>query len=94
MKISRYINQKLLYDVDGNTYLNPRHVDLSMLTGSSYVSKKVQTLKQVSQEVYNSQNYWWILASANNLDPFDIVKIGQVLKCPDMVDIFIQLGKQ
>ena len=94
MKISRYSKQTTLIDENDNLFAISKHIDLRMLNGSTYVSTKMQTLKQVAQEVYRSQDAWWILASANNLDPFDNIKPNQVLKCPEILDVLIQMEKQ
>lgn len=54
-------------------------------------------LDQISYKLYNSEEYWWILAKANNIVNIeDEVVRGRVLQVPSLLDIneFIALKRR
>ena len=43
----------------------------------------------ISKKVYNTEDYWWIICMVNNIDnPFNDMEVGQLLKIPNLIDIY------
>ena len=94
MNVSRYTNIKPTYDENGNLYYPAKFVDLTEISNNTYVCARPTSLREIALEIYGNSQFWWILASANDLSSFHYTKVGDVLKYPDIVDVLIELGEQ
>ena len=90
---SRYGKLRRLHDDEKNKMVhenwNQRYIPLS--NQDTYYTVTIETenrLDMISQEIYNTPRYWWVLALANYLtDPFD-VPVGTTLRVPPITSLY------
>lgn len=50
---------------------------------------ETRRLDRIAFLYYDNYNLWWVIAAANNIiDPFDELKVGQVIRIPYLPYIF------
>lgn len=43
----------------------------------------------ISYKIYGTVRYWWVILLANNIqNPFTGISVGDILKLPDLLDIY------
>ena len=83
--MSRYKNNKILTDSDGNRYrsstiYNPIPYDRNDM----YVEAgQFERLDNISHQYYKTRDYWWIIALANSIGKGTLsLKEGGILRLP------------
>lgn len=87
--ICRYSAFPYYYNIEDKKYIQGTTGNLK--TNISYVTHKVKyqdTFDSLSLYYYNSPLYYWVIMDFNQIqDPFQKLKIGQILKIPALNDI-------
>jgi hypothetical protein len=91
VKISRYKIYRQIIDNDNNIYIetvNQTPVDESKLDKYHEVLKEEENrLDIISNKYYNTPEYYWVIALANDMiDPF-VVKVGDILRIPNFFSL-------
>lgn len=93
---SRYTNIRTLKDDDGTLYDEnwiQKFVDKSVDDQYMTVSLREENrLDIISNDYYNTPNYWWVIALGNYIiDPFTI-PVGTYLRIPQISSLYNQGG--
>jgi hypothetical protein len=91
VKISRYRIYRQIIDDNNDIYLettNQVKIDDSKYDKYHEVEKSEENrLDIISYKYYNTPEYYWIIAMANNIvDPF-VIKAGDVLRIPNFYSL-------
>lgn len=94
MHNSRYSNVGLYYDKE---YAETYHESIPFYNiihnkekdGYITINETNVRLDHIANKYYGNPAYWWVIANANNIfDAFDEIKIGTVLRIPDIMSLY------
>ena len=91
VKISRYSIYRQIIDSNNDTYLetvNQTPVAESNLDKYHEVEQNEENrLDIIANKYYGSPDLWWVIAMGNNIiDPF-IVKVGDIIRIPNLTSL-------
>jgi len=91
--VSRYGNVRRILDKYNGIYYHETVSDYKVSEGQSdtfiTVSKTTNRLDVISNNVYGTPTYWWVIALANNIiDSFAEIPVGTVIRIPQLLDLY------
>ena len=97
-KTSRYSKATVATNrLNKNFILLRRPLELSEDQGDTFFTVTQEVLKRpdlISQNFYGDANYWWVIYEFNGIkDPLFELKMGQILRIPDISRVLEAISK-